>query len=172
MIHSGRDWAPAFAGARCIQSEHQCPLSTICGRLPHLQTTLEADTICPSARIIKDKQLGWFSQMRDLWQTMGGLRFILFFGGLTVVIVGFGTTGWWLADKIEWPDAYGFHCRGKGCLWIELGHSYKLLDTATFYELLLFAWLWFIPASTVLTISFILTRRWMRRRRNRIRPLR
>ena len=110
--------------------------------------------------------------MRDLWQTMGGLRFILFFGGLTVVIVGFGTTGWWLADKIEWPDAYGFHCRGKGCLWIELGHSYKLLDTATFYELLLFAWLWFIPASTVLTISFILTRRWMRRRRNRIRPLR
>ena len=28
MIHSGRDWAPAFAGARRIQSEHQCPLST------------------------------------------------------------------------------------------------------------------------------------------------
>ncbi|WP_461158996.1 hypothetical protein [Sphingobium sp. TomMM35A] len=116
--------------------------------------------------------MGWFSQMRDLWQTMGALRFILFFGGLTIIIVGFGTVGWWLAAKIEWPDAYGFHCRGKGCLWIELGHSYKLLYTAKFYELLLFAWLWFIPASTVSTISFILTRRWIRRRRDRIRPLR
>ena len=28
MIHSGRDRAPAFAGARFIQREYQCPLST------------------------------------------------------------------------------------------------------------------------------------------------
>jgi hypothetical protein len=103
---------------------------------------------------------------------MGAPRFILLFGGLTVFIVGFGTIGWWIADIIGWPDAYGFHCRGKGCLWIELGHSYKLLRAATLYELLLFAWLWFFPASTVTTIIFILTRRWIRRRRDRIRPRR
>ena len=103
---------------------------------------------------------------------MGATRFIIFFGGLTVIIVGFGTIGWWTADKIGWPDSYGFHCRGKGCLLIQLGHSYKLLRAATFYEVLLFAWLWLIPASTVLPIIFILTRRWIRRRRDRIRPLR
>ena len=113
-----------------------------------------------------------FSEMKGLWQTMGAARFMLFFGGMTIFIIGFVAIHWWLAGKIGWPDAYDFHCRGKGCWLVELGHSYKLLDKATYYELLMFAWLWLMPASTAITIVVILTRRWMQRRHNRIRPLR
>jgi hypothetical protein len=113
-----------------------------------------------------------FSELKGLWKTMGAVRFMLFVGGMTTLSFGLAAIHWWLARKIGWPGNYGFHCHGKGCLLVELGYSYKLFDKATYYELLMFAWLWLMPASTAMAIGVILTRRWVQRRKNRIRPLR
>jgi hypothetical protein len=119
-----------------------------------------------------ERHLNWFYQMKDLWETMGPVRFIAFFGGLTACIVGLVIVHHWLAAKINWPEAYGFRCSGRGCLWIELGHSAALLRGASFYEVLLFLWLWLIPGSGALTAIVIVVRRRWKRFRNRIRPIR
>jgi hypothetical protein len=113
-----------------------------------------------------------FSEMKGLWQTMGTIRFMLFFGGVAGLIIGYVAIQEWIAGKVGWPDAYDFHCRGKECSVVELYNSYKLLENVTYYELLLFAWLWLIPASSAMAIIVVLTRRWIQRRKNRIRPLR
>lgn len=90
---------------------------------------------------------------------------------MLAICTGIVAVHMWLAEQVGWPDAYGFHCHGRGCFWIEMAHSYKLLKTAQIYELLLFAWLWLIPATTLSMIGFVLTRRWLIRYRNRIRPM-
>lgn len=109
--------------------------------------------------------------MRELWRTLGAARFLLFFGCISVLTVACGTASWWIGKQIGWPEAYGFQCRGKRCLWVYLWHSHKLLSDGSFYELLYFAWLWFIPAATIIAIAVILIRRRIKRRATRIRPL-
>lgn len=118
-----------------------------------------------------EQALSWFSEMRELWRTVGPARFFLILGCVSLPIVAFGTTGWWLEDQIGWPEAYGFQCRGRGCLLENLWHSHKLLNVGSYYEVLLFAWIWFIPAATVILILVILARRRIKRRAARIRPL-
>jgi hypothetical protein len=108
---------------------------------------------------------------KGLYHTMGPLRFFIFLGTLTIAIVGYGTIGWWLSKNIGWPDSYGFHCQGRGCLWIELYHSPQLLKAGRRDELILFAWMWLIPAVTAVTLAAIISKRWLRRRKDRIRPL-
>jgi len=102
---------------------------------------------------------------------MGPFRFFVFLGTLTIIIVGYGTIGWWLSERIGWPDGYGFHCQGRGCLWIELYHSNRLLETGRRDELILFAWMWLVPVATGVSVAIILGKRWAQRRRDRIRPL-
>ena len=113
-----------------------------------------------------------FSDLIELYRTMGALRFFIFFGMLTAVLVAYGTVGWLLSDKIGWPDDYGFYCKGRSCLWIELYHSNLLLRKGHLYELLLFLWMWIIPMGMIVPAAFIVLKRWVKNRRNRIRPLR
>lgn len=75
--------------------------------------------------------------------------------GLTIALLGWGLVYAWLAGKIGWPEAYGFQCRGRGCFWVELAETPRLLRAATLYELLLFAWIWFMPAATAIAIMFV-----------------
>jgi hypothetical protein len=56
---------------------------------------------------------------------------------------------WWLSSKIGWPEAYGFHHRGRGGLLQDLVHSQKLLRGGSAYEVGLFLLLWFIPVCAV-----------------------
>lgn len=113
----------------------------------------------------------WFREMRGYYEVMGPARFLIFFGGLTAVIVAFGTIGWWLGEVIGWPDDYGFRCSGRGCYWLYLIESPKLLRSGGAYEISLFAWIWFIPAGTSTMIVWVLIRRFLKRRRDRIRPM-
>lgn len=119
----------------------------------------------------KARKLAKFSEIRDLYRAMGPVRFTILIGGLTALSIGAVAIHGWLCKKTGWPEAYGFHCRGRGCLWVEMAHSHLLWRTATLYEILLFAWLWLLPGGAILTITIILMARWLKRRRNRIRPL-
>src|SRR6478735_2542360 len=111
------------------------------------------------------------SDLRDYYRIMGPLRFTIFFGGLTAILIGFASIGFWLASKTGWPEAYGFRCHGRGCLPIELYHSPALLQHGGLYALLLFAWMWLLPFAFGSAVGVIVLRRWLKRRRNRIRPL-
>lgn len=113
--------------------------------------------------------MGWFSELKDLYRTMGPLRFCMFFGGLTIILVVYATTGWWLSEQIGWPDRYGFHCQGRACIWIEMYHSGRLLETGRSEELFLFAWIWFIPVALAVPAMTILLKKWAEKRRKRIR---
>lgn len=101
---------------------------------------------------------------------MGPLRFFLFVGTLTSAIVVYATIGWWLSNKIGWPDRFGFHCQGRGCLWVELYHSPRLLEARRRDELILFAWMWLIPVTMAVASLVVVLKRWLRQRRDRIRP--
>ena len=115
--------------------------------------------------------MAWFREMRGYYELMGPVRFSIFFGGLTVAMVAFGAIGWWLSQIIGWPEAYGFECRGRGCLWVHLSESPKLLRNRGAYEIALFIWFWFIPAGTSATVACVLFRRFLKRRRDGIRPM-
>jgi hypothetical protein len=51
-----------------------------------------------------------------------------------------------LESITDFPDAYGFHCSGRGCLYREIWNSGVLLKDPDFYEICLFIWLWSLPA--------------------------
>lgn len=70
----------------------------------------------------------WLNEQRRLYHALGPARYWTIMVGTVVFCIGFGTLVWWLSDKIGWPDAYGFQCRGKGCLFVELWHSPSLLQ--------------------------------------------
>jgi hypothetical protein len=113
----------------------------------------------------------WFREMRSHYELMGPARFSVFFGGLTATIVAFGSLGWWLSEVIGWPEAYGFRCGGRGCYFLYLIESPKLLRSGGAYEISLFVWFWFIPAGTSASIAWVLFKRFLTRRRDRIRPM-
>jgi len=113
----------------------------------------------------------WLDEQRGYYYTLGPLRYWTLIGGTVLFCVGFGTLIWWLSEKTGWPDAYGFHCRGKGCWLTQLWHSPALLQNPNGYALALFATLWALPATTGTAVTFILARRALARWRNRIRPM-
>ncbi len=115
--------------------------------------------------------MGGLANLRTSYQALGPLRFWLLLGGTILACVGFGIAHWWLAERIGWPDAYGFHCRGRGCLWREWFHSPLLLKSPNPYGLLLFALLWSVPAIVASTAVFVWLKRWLHRHRTRIRSL-
>lgn len=116
-----------------------------------------------------------FLDFRRDWQEMSGYRsqlgslaFWTLIVGTVVFILLFAGADIWLSSKIGWPDAYGFHCQGRGC-WIEnLSHSPKLLAGGNKYELGLFALLWSLPAVSVAFVLYALVKR---KRRSRIQPM-
>jgi hypothetical protein len=116
----------------------------------------------------------WFmrqiSQLRDHYKTLGAARFWGLMLAVALLLVVLIVPYVWLAEKINWPDAYGFRCRGRGCFVPSLAHSEKLLRGSSWYELALFIWLWLMP--TVLAGSAmyaIVSRLWLKRGRRRIR---
>jgi hypothetical protein len=52
----------------------------------------------------------------------------------------------WLSIDLGWPDNYGFHCHGKGCLFVEIWHSPTLLKHNRLKEFALFMCVWTLPA--------------------------
>ncbi|WP_448663130.1 hypothetical protein ACG3SL_00165 [Sphingomonas sp. CJ20] len=97
------------------------------------------------------------------------MRFFQMFGwkptlALIVATVVYIFVGAWLSHQLNWPDQYGLHCRGRGCLFTELYHSPALLRGGRWQEYLLFGWFWFLPVIAIAALSFGL---WDARRRSR-----
>jgi len=67
------------------------------------------------------------------------------FWSLMVAIFAYAAIDLWLDDEVGWPDNFGFHCLGRGCLFVEAWHSPALLHHPTPYELALFVWIWLLP---------------------------
>lgn len=101
---------------------------------------------------------------------IGTLRFAFFVVVLVGMIVAYALIFGALADKVGWRDAYGFACRRK-CLVLDMWHSRKLIEGGTGPELALFAMIWFFPAAGSLIGAGAVAARWLKRHRNRIRPL-
>ncbi len=110
----------------------------------------------------------YFTQLRGYRAALGAVRFWAVLIGTVLFILLLAGADIWLSNKIGWPEAYGFHCHGRGC-WIENWmHSPKLLRGGSAYELALFAFLWWMPAVVAGCAVYGLLKR---RRRNRIHPM-
>ncbi len=60
-----------------------------------------------------------------------------------------------LTMDLKWPDAYGFHCHGRGCLIVEIWRSPVLIAPGHRHleEIGLFAWLWALPAAILVVLA-------------------
>jgi hypothetical protein len=77
----------------------------------------------------------------DSYNRLGPVKF----WSIIVAMLAYAALGIWLQHKVNWPDGFGFHCRGRTCLIEDLEHSSALLRGRGLYELALFAWFWLIP---------------------------
>ena len=103
--------------------------------------------------------MGTFSDLRSLHAALGPRRFWLLTFATIMFILVLAATKIWLEHKTGWPNAYGFHCRGRGCTIDDLIHSPALLRKGGRYEIGLFALLWLIPAVVLAAAIIILVKR-------------
>jgi hypothetical protein len=89
----------------------------------------------------------WWLQddIRSVLKALGPLRFCLLLAGLIALLLLVIAISGWLNGKTGWPDAYGFHCQGRGCYLKEFQYSHRLLEGGSLYERLLFVWIWCGP---------------------------
>lgn len=111
-----------------------------------------------------------FSDLRAVYRELGALRFTVIVGGTVTVILALAAVFTLLAERIDWPAAYGFQCRRK-CLFEYMWHSPKVLEGGSGDELVLFALIWFVPFVAAAIAIPVLVLRWIKRRRDRIRPM-
>ncbi len=115
----------------------------------------------------------WLGNFRtvQLYRGIGPLRFWTLLIGMLAFFGAWAGIGIWLEERVGWPDAYGFHCGGRGCLFVDLWHSPSLLG-GNLDELELFAWIWFLPALLIGSLaSALIYARVKKRRRNPILPM-
>ncbi|QNO29262.1 hypothetical protein EEB18_010180 [Sphingopyxis sp. OPL5] len=112
--------------------------------------------------------MGSFSETKALYSTLGPIRFSILMGGMIAFGLAFAGAEAWLSGKLNWPEAFGFQCRGRGCLFTKMGHSGQLLEAGGAYAWGLFALYWAMPAIAICAVIVIRLRR---RRRNPIRPM-
>jgi hypothetical protein len=91
----------------------------------------------------------------DGYRKLGPVKF----WSLMAIMVGYTIVGTWFEEETGWPDNYGFHCAGKGCLVDDMWHSPALLQHPGGYQIGLFLWIWFIPAVVVGFLVFLAKRR-------------
>ncbi|MBO9576314.1 MAG: hypothetical protein J7494_11290 [Sphingobium sp.] len=82
--------------------------------------------------------------IREAQRKMGVARFWGMVLAMLIVLGSYAALVVWLRMRINWPDAYGFHCSGK-CVVSDLWHSPLLLQNGRPAELELFAALWAFP---------------------------
>lgn len=99
-------------------------------------------------------------ELRESYRTLGPLRFWTIMGVLMAWLGG----GVWLQVAVGWPEAYGFHCRGKGCLFTDIWHSPVLLHHGGLLEWLLFAHFMTLPGIFLVALVIVVRRKFRQRR--------
>lgn len=112
-----------------------------------------------------------FAELVAAYRQLGPVRFSLIAGGTLAAILAVAIPLIVLSERVGWPEAYGFSCRRK-CLALHMWYSPKLLEGGSADELLLFLVIWSIPLLTAGAVITVLARRWFKRHRERIRPMR
>ncbi|RNJ63424.1 MAG: hypothetical protein EDM03_03160 [Porphyrobacter sp. IPPAS B-1204] len=111
-----------------------------------------------------------FTNLAAAYRELGALRFTVIVGGTITVILALAAVFTLLAERIDWPGAYGFQCQRK-CFFEYMWHSPKLLKGGSGDELALFALIWFVPFVAAAIAIPVLLLRWLKRRREGIRPM-
>jgi len=96
-------------------------------------------------------------ELKQSYRQLGAAKFLSLMAGVLAWIALLT----WLSVKVDWPDAYGFHCSGRGCLFDDLWHSPALLQHGGIYADALFVCMWamiVIPAAFVIWSK--LRKRW------------
>ncbi|OYW16061.1 MAG: hypothetical protein B7Z39_02595 [Novosphingobium sp. 12-64-8] len=99
-------------------------------------------------------------ELIEEYRALGALRFWALMAALLAWVGG----GMWLQYVIGWPDDFGFHCRGKGCLLSDLWHSPALVERGGVLNWALFIYFWTVPAVMAGSLAIVLWRRIKRSR--------
>lgn len=89
----------------------------------------------------------FIQDLRGAHAALGPIQFWVLIGGTVVAILLLVTADMWLSAKINWPQAYGFNCHGRGCIVHDMVHSPLLLRGGTACELAKFALIWWMPTT-------------------------
>jgi len=84
-------------------------------------------------------------ELKESYRKLGAARFWPLMAG-TVAWIAVGAS---LAIALDFPDAYGSQCHGRGCFFSDLLHSPALLHRHSLAEIGLFLWLWSMPALVI-----------------------
>ena len=96
-----------------------------------------------------------FVDLRDSERQLGPLKFT------AIMLATLGVIGLfaWLATRLDFPNAYGHPCNGRGCLIHDIWYSPLLLRTHHWDEVMLFLFFWTLPASAVAAGIYALVRK-------------
>lgn len=108
--------------------------------------------------------------LKELCQEIGVFRVAALFLVIGTPLLAFAALSIWLAERVGWPEDYGFQCRRK-CVVSYMWHSPALLRDPSAASVALFVLIWAIPAGTLLVIAFVLVRRKLKAWKQRIRPM-
>ena len=110
--------------------------------------------------------MGTFSDLKQNYATLGPKRFWLMVAGTLTFIATLSGLDIWLSNETGWPDAYGFHCHGRGCTFTYLIHSPQLLRGGSTYEICLFVLLWLLPSILIGVGAYAFVKHIRNRERN------
>lgn len=94
-------------------------------------------------------------ELREYYRLLGPLRFWSIMAALLAWIGG----GVWLQEAVGWPEAYGFTCHGRGCLFKDIWNSPELIRHGGLLEWLLFLHFMLVPATLLGSLFYALWRR-------------
>lgn len=101
-------------------------------------------------------------ELRESHRQLGPRRFWTMMLALISLIFGWAALGIWLKTETGWPERYGFHCHGRGCLFVDMWHSPALLSHLDVYQIGLFLWIWSIPLFAIISFLWV---RWRKQTR-------
>jgi hypothetical protein len=94
-------------------------------------------------------------ELKESYRKLGAFNF----WATMICLFGWTSIGISLQRINNYPDAYGFQCSGRGCLYREIWNSPVLLRDPDAFEIGLFAWLWSMPATVVGALIYAAVRK-------------
>jgi hypothetical protein len=96
-----------------------------------------------------------FSDIGKSYKALGPAKFF----GVMAAIIAWSMLGVWLQNEAGWPDDYGFHCSGRGCLIDDLWHSPALIQHGGGFPIALFCYFWAFLAVPIVIVAWLKLRK-------------